>query len=139
VAAGDVMEVVFVEIGVHPGAGPEQLLVVLRSRQRRQIVDLEDVDRQFSLDDVEIAEDRLRGVVRKSGDVAGVDHDAGLLPFQQHLAVFGDLVLLFLRRHQIGRVDVFKPDILRIPSFSNDPINASKRGQFDQHGTEAFD
>src|SRR5664280_2476246 len=28
---------------------------------------------------------------------------------------------------------------LRIPSFSNDPINTGKRRQFEQHGPEAFD
>src|ERR1039458_6099611 len=28
---------------------------------------------------------------------------------------------------------------LRIPSFSNDPINTGKRRQFEQHGREAFD
>lgn len=31
----------------------------------------------------------------------------------------------------------FRP--LRIPSFSNDPINTGKRRQFEQHGREAFD
>jgi hypothetical protein len=28
---------------------------------------------------------------------------------------------------------------LRIPSFSNDPINTGKRRQFEQDGREAFD
>src|ERR1039458_6522212 len=28
---------------------------------------------------------------------------------------------------------------LRIPSFSNDPINTGKRRQFEQHGRESFD
>jgi hypothetical protein len=35
---------------------------------------------------------------------------AGALPGQQHLAVFGDLVLPFLGAEQIGRVDVLEPD-----------------------------
>ena len=78
----------------------EQLLVVLRARQRRQEEELQDVDRQLLLDDLDVARDRLRRVGREAEDIAGLGHDLGLLPGLQHLAVFPDLVLPLLGAHQ---------------------------------------
>src|SRR3984957_8742269 len=53
------VEVVFVDVGVHPDALSEHLLVVFRSRQRREEEELENVEGQFALDDVDVAQDRL--------------------------------------------------------------------------------
>ena len=110
VRGGDVIEVVAVEVLVHRHAGLEQLLVVLGARQRREIEKFEQIDRQLLLDHLDIVGDQLLGVVRKAQDVAGISDDVGLLPGQQHLAVFGDLVLPLLGRHQVGRIDILKPD-----------------------------
>src|SRR6185437_7488892 len=120
----DVMQVVVVEVGLEEGAGAEEFLVILRTGKRREVVDLEHVDRQFAHDHVEVVQDRFRGVGREAGDVAGIDEDAGFLPFQQHLAVFGDLVLLLLRRDQVGGVDVLQPDI--------DALDAGAAGLVDE-------
>jgi hypothetical protein len=46
-----VIEVVFVEVGVHPGALLPQDLVVLGAGQRRKHEELEDIERQLSLPD----------------------------------------------------------------------------------------
>ena len=74
----------------------EQDLVVLRARQRRQEEELEDVDRQLALDDLDVAQDRLLGVVGKAQNVAGIGDGAVLAPFLQHVAILGDLVLALL-------------------------------------------
>ena len=44
---GDVLQIVFVHVGVHPHPGLVVLLVVLRARQRRQDEEFEHIDRQF--------------------------------------------------------------------------------------------
>ena len=54
---------------------------------------------------------RFRRIAGESHDEAGIDEDAGILPRQQHLPIFGDLVLPLLGRQQVLRVDVFQPDI----------------------------
>ena len=63
-----------------------------------------------SLDDRDVAPDRLRRVGGKAEDIAGQRHDALRLPGEQHLAVFGDLVLPLLGAGEIVRVDVLEPD-----------------------------
>ena len=55
-------------------------------------------------------EDRFQRVVREAENVAGIGDDARLFPREQHVAVFGDLVLALLGAHQIVRVDVLQPD-----------------------------
>ena len=104
------LELVFVHVGVHPDTLLVQDLVVLGARQRRQHEEFERVERQLFLDDLEVVADRLRRVVREAEDVAGEGHDADPLPFEQHLAVLGDLVLPLLGGDQIRRVDVLQPD-----------------------------
>ena len=108
---GDAMvEIVFVEIGIHPRAVLQQDLVVLRAGQRSQEEELEEVERQLALDDFDVAEDRFLGVARKAQDVAGIGGRAVLAPLLQHVAILGDLVLALLGRQQIVGIDVLKPD-----------------------------
>ena len=54
--------------------------------------------------------DRFRRVVGKAEDVAGIGPDADRFPGQQHVAVFGDLVLPLLGGEQIVGIDVLEPD-----------------------------
>ena len=68
----DVLDVVFVEVGVHRDALLPEHLMILRAGQRRQAEELEDVERQLLLDDRDVAPDRLRRVGRKAEDVAGI-------------------------------------------------------------------
>ncbi len=105
-----VIEVVLVQVGVHPDPLLPQHLVVLGARQRRQEEELQDVERQFALDDLDVAQDRFLGVAGKAEDVAGIGDGAVLAPFLQHLAVLGDLVLPLLGRDQIVGVDVLQSD-----------------------------
>jgi hypothetical protein len=51
-----------------------------------------------------------RRVVGKAEDVAGIGADAGRLPGEQHLAVFGDLVLPLFSRRQVVGIDVLEAD-----------------------------
>ena len=95
-----VVEVVLVQVGVHPDPLLEELLVVLGAGQRREEEELQEVDRQLLLDHLDVAADALRRVVREAEDVARIGDDADVLPRQQHLAVFGDLVLLLLCRRR---------------------------------------
>ena len=53
-----------------------QLLVVLRARQRREAEEFQDIDRQFLLDDLDVARDRFRRVGREAEDIAGISNDA---------------------------------------------------------------
>ena len=85
-------------------------LVVFRTRQRREEEELKDIERQFALDDLDVAKDRLLGVGRKAENIAGIGDGAGLAPFLNHFAILGDLVLPFLGGDQIVRVDIFEPD-----------------------------
>ena len=49
-------------------------------------------------------------VVGEAEDVARIGDDADPFPFEQHLAVLGDLVLPLLGGDQIGGIDVLEPD-----------------------------
>ncbi len=84
--------------------------MIFRARQRRQIEEFEDVDRQFLLDDLDVAGDRFRRIGRKTENVAGIGHDFLRPPRQKHLAIFPNLVLALLRSHQGFGVDVLKPE-----------------------------
>ena len=52
----------------------------------------------------------FRRVGGEAEDVAGVGDDADPFPFEQHLAIFGDLVLPLFGGDQIRGVDVLEPD-----------------------------
>ena len=84
--------------------------MVFGARQRREVEKPDDVDRQFLLDDLDVLADRFRRVGGEAENIAGIGDDADVLPGQQHVAVFGDLVLLLLRRREIARIDVLEPD-----------------------------
>ena len=84
--------------------------MVLRSGQRRQEEKFQYVDRQFALDDLDIAQDRFFGVGEEAEDIAGISDGAVVAPHLQHLTVFGDLVLPLLGGDQVVRVDVLQPD-----------------------------
>src|SRR5262249_15928502 len=92
----------------HGNAVLPEALVVLRSGQRGQAEEFDKIERQLLLDDADIAPDRLGSVLGKTKDISCERHDALRLPRQQHLPVFGDLVLTLLRRDKIIRVDVLQ-------------------------------
>ena len=54
-----VVQVVFVEIAVHPLAAAKRIAMVLGTGQRRQEKQLQEIHWQFLLDDLDIAENRL--------------------------------------------------------------------------------
>ena len=85
-------------------------LVIFRTRQRRQEKEFQNIDRQFALDDLDIAFDRFLGIGRKTENVTGIGDGAGVAPFLQHFSILGNFVLPLLGGDQIFRVDVFKPD-----------------------------
>ena len=84
--------------------------MVLGARHRRENKELQNVDRQFALDEGDVAADRSRRVGREAQDVAGDGDHPRLLPGQQHAAVFGDLVLLLVGRGEVVRVDAFEAE-----------------------------
>ena len=85
-------------------------VVVLRARQRREDRPFDDIERQFALDDLDVAPDRFRRVGRQAEDVARVGEDALRFPRQQHFAVFGDLVLRLFDRLEIVGIDILETD-----------------------------
>jgi len=60
-----IIEVVFVEVGVHPDALLPEDFVVLGAGERRQYEQLEHVERQLALDDLDVATGpRLTAIIR---------------------------------------------------------------------------
>src|SRR6185312_8186605 len=96
--------------GIERRASAKQLEVVLRSRQRRQAEELQQVNRQLPLDDVDVPQNGIDCIVRKAKDIPGVGDDARSLPGQQHRPVFSDPVLALFGARQIIRIDVLEPD-----------------------------
>ena len=107
---GRVLQVVNVHVRIHRHAALIEDLVVLRARQRRQDGELENIDRQLALDDLQVVGDGFGRIGGKADDVAGIGHDPGVAPLLEHAPVLGDLVLIFLGRLQVLRVDVLEPD-----------------------------
>src|ERR1700677_720174 len=106
----DMLDVVFVEIGLQRDARLPQLAMILRPRKRGQDKELDHVEREFSLNDRYIAPYRLRSVSRKAQYITGERDDALRLPGEQHPAVLGDLVLALVRGREVVGIDVFEPD-----------------------------
>src|ERR1700722_14080508 len=104
------VEVVFVDVGVHPDALLQQSLVVLRAWQRREEEELENIEGQLALDDLDIPQDRFLCIRGEAEDVAGERERAMGAPLLQHDAIFGDLVLPLLGGDEILGVDVLEPD-----------------------------
>ena len=106
----DVLEIVIVHVGVHRDPFEVKGLVILGAGQRSEEKELEDVERQFLLDDLDVAGDRLRGVCGEAEDIARPGHHLRPPPGLQHDAVFPDLVLTFLRALERLGIDVLEPD-----------------------------
>src|SRR5262249_40203757 len=87
-----------------------ELEMILRARQRGEQEELQEIDRQFPLDHVDIMQNRFDCVVREAENVAGVGDYPCCLPSQEHLAIFRDLVLPLLGAEQVLRVDILKTD-----------------------------
>ena len=104
------LEVVGVQVGVHPDVSLEQLLVILGPRQRRQQRELEQVDRQLLLHDLDIAANARGGVAGQAEDIAGIGDGARPFPGLQHLSIFGDAVLALLHLREIFRIDALEAD-----------------------------
>ena len=109
-AGGDVLEVVFVHVGVHPHPVLVERLVVGRTRQRRQNEKFEQIDRQFPLHGADVTGDAFRRVTRKAQDIGVMGDDPLGPPGEKHLAVFVHPILLLLGLQQIVWVDVFESD-----------------------------
>ena len=124
VARGHVIQVVLVHVRVHPDAGFVQSLMIFGAGQRRQIEEFQQVNRQLFLNDADVAQDRCRRVAGEAENVAAVGDNSRLLPCQQHLAVFGNLVLPLLRTDQVVRIDVLQPD--------EDALDAGALGLLDE-------
>src|SRR5579862_2035132 len=84
--------------------------MIFRAGQRGEKEELEHVERHFLLDNLDVAARRFRRVFGEAENVASIGPDAGPLPGEQHVAVFGDLVLPLLGGEQIVGIDVFQAD-----------------------------
>src|SRR5215831_16518187 len=84
--------------------------MILRARQWRQAKELDDIERQFLLNDRDVAPDGLWRVGREAEDVSGKRENALRLPSQQHSSIFGDPVLPLLGGGKVVRIDVLEPD-----------------------------
>src|SRR6516165_8587918 len=106
----DVLDIVFIEVRVHRDAFLPENLMVLRARQRCQAEELDDIERQLLLNDRDVTPNGRRGVRGETQDIARERDDALRLPGQQHLSVFGDLVLALLGPGEVVRIDILKTD-----------------------------
>ena len=93
----DGLEVVFVEIGVHPDALLPLGLVIFRAGQGCQDEQLENVERQFLLDDLHVAQDGFARVAGETQNVAGVGQRADAVPRLEHCAILRDAILALAR------------------------------------------
>src|SRR6201997_386240 len=90
--------------------------MILRSRQRSEAKEFDDIEWQFALENRNIPADRVGRVAREAKNVARQRHDALVFPGQQHLAILSDLVLPFLGGQQIVRINILKP--YEYPSYA---------------------
>src|SRR5439155_15862413 len=97
-----------IEVRFHRKVLPPKDLMILRTGQRGQAEKLDNVERELPLYDRDITPDAVGCIRREAQDVARKRDDALRLPGEQHLAIFGDLVLALLRRGEIVRVDIFQ-------------------------------
>jgi len=77
---------------------------------RRQHEQLEHVERQFPLEDLDVAQNGLLRIARESDNVAGVGDRPVLMACLQHRAIFGNPVLALFGRQQIVGIDVLQTD-----------------------------
>src|SRR5262245_33222315 len=74
------LAVVKIQVSVHPLSLAVQGLMILGSGQRRKTEKLQEIERKFFLDDLEIFADRIRSVERETKDVTGNGDDSDALP-----------------------------------------------------------
>ena len=110
VCRGHMFEIILIQVRIQVGARAVEALVVLGAGQRCQAVKLQQINRQFALDDPDVADDRFRRVAGEAKDVAREHGRAGVLPRQQHFPVLSDFVLLLARAQQAVGVDALQPD-----------------------------
>src|SRR4029077_327837 len=82
--------------------------MILRAWQRRQAKELDNIERQFLLNDSNVAPDGLRRVRREAKDVSAKRENARRLPSQQHSSIFGDPVLPLSGSGKVVRIDVLE-------------------------------
>src|SRR6185312_13108833 len=70
----------------------------------------QDIERQFALDDFNVAGDRFLRIGRETENIAGIGNCAVIAPLLQHFAILGDLVLPLLGCNEIVGIDVLKSD-----------------------------
>src|ERR1700733_8280937 len=84
--------------------------MILRARQRSEVKEFDNIERQFALENRNIPADRFHRVAWETKNVARKRHDAMVLPGQQHRAIFGDFVLPLLGGQQVIRIDILEPN-----------------------------
>src|SRR5215467_13242796 len=100
--------VICIELRFHRNTLLPKDLMILRTGQRSQAEKFDNVERELPLYDRDISPDAVGCIRWEAQDVARKRDDALRLPGEQHLAIFGDLVLALLRRGEIVRVDIFQ-------------------------------
>src|SRR2546427_6886219 len=100
--------VICIELRFHRNALLPEDLMILRTGERSEAEKFDNVERELPLYDRDITPDAVGCIRREAQDVARKRDDALRLPGEQHLAIFGDLVLALLCRGEIVRVDVFQ-------------------------------
>src|SRR5258708_17831044 len=106
----DMLDVVRVEVRLPRDALLPENLVTLRARQWRQAEELNDIERQFLLNDRDVAPDGLRRIRREAKDIYGKREKAVRFPSQQHSPIFGDPVLPLFGSGKVVRIDVLEAD-----------------------------
>ena len=84
--------------------------MILRTRQRRQVEKFENIEGQFFLDDLNIAPNAIWRIGVKPEDITGNRNDSIRFPSQQHLSVFGDLILSLLCGRKVIGIDILQSD-----------------------------
>src|SRR5258708_20474303 len=84
--------------------------MISRARQGRENEELEQIDRELTLDDPDITLDRGGRIAREPQNVAGISQHTHTVPFLQHRAVLGNLVLAFPRPFQRIRINPLQTD-----------------------------
>src|SRR5258708_20037967 len=106
----DMLDVVRVEVRLHRDALFPENLVILRARQWRQAEELNDIERQFLLNDRDVAPDGLRRIRREAKDISGKRENALRFPSQQHSPIFGDPLLPLFASGTVVPIHFLEPD-----------------------------
>src|SRR5207253_5385643 len=94
VSGRDMLQIILVEIRVHPDPAQGEIAVIFASWKRGEKEKFQKVDRELFFDDLDIARDGFRGIRGEAQYVSHVGLAAGrFLPRLQHAPVFPDLIL----------------------------------------------